>query len=125
MTTSHLPFDQLQLELGDRLGGIETLRTGLGAIHDGVAAVEPERVLEIVEALAGGLVAGVLDPARRLQQRRGAEETCAVPPVARARGRAAGAQNALVEAVELFAVLVALLPFLLWRRRRGLATRLA
>src|ERR1700745_3787635 len=112
MTTSHLPFDQLQLELGDRLGGIETLRTGLGAVHDGVAAVEPERVLEIVEPLAGSFVARVLDPAGGLQQRRRSEEALAVPPIARARGRAAGAQDALVKAVELFAVLVALPPFL-------------
>src|SRR5689334_14733266 len=119
MTKSHLPFDQLQLELGDRLGGIETLRTGLGAVHDGVAAIEPERILEIVEALSGGLVAGVGDPARGLQQRGRTEEALAVPPIARAGGRAAGAENALIKPVELFTVLVALLPFLL-RRRRGL-----
>src|SRR6266567_3077613 len=121
---SDLTLDHLQLQLGNRLGRIEALRAGLGAVHDGVAAVEPERVLEIVEAFAGGLVARILDPACRLQQRGGAEETLAVPPIARARGRAAGAQNAFVEAVELFAVLVALPPFLLRRRRRGLQPRL-
>ena len=65
--TSHLPFDHHHLEFGDRLGGVEALRAGFGAVHDGVAAVEPERVFEIVEPLAGGLVAGILDPARRLQ----------------------------------------------------------
>ena len=51
------PLDHLQLELGDGFGGIETLRAGLGAVHDGVAAVEPERIFEVVEPLAGGLVA--------------------------------------------------------------------
>src|SRR6266404_9567970 len=121
---SDLTLDHLQLQLGNRLGRVEALRAGLGAVHDGVAAVEPERVLEIVEPLAGGLVAGILDPARRLQQRGGAEETLAVPPIARARGRAAGAQDALIEAVELFAILVALLPFLLRSRRGGLQPRL-
>ena len=50
---SHLPLDEHHLDLGDGLGGVEALRAGLGAIHDGVAAVEPERVLEIVEPLAG------------------------------------------------------------------------
>src|SRR5579864_9478708 len=49
-----LPFDQFQLELGDRLGGIQPLGAGLGAIHDRVAAIEPERVFEIVEPFAGG-----------------------------------------------------------------------
>src|SRR5258707_10510137 len=53
----NLPLDHLQLELGDRLGGIETLRAGLGAVHDGVAAIESERVFEIVEPFAGGFVA--------------------------------------------------------------------
>src|SRR3954471_19095968 len=106
-TQLDLPLDQLQLEFGDGLRRVEAFRAGFGAIHDGVAAVEPERVFEIVEALAGRFIARILDPARGLQQRGGAEEALAVPPVARARGRAARAQNAFVEAVELFAVLVA------------------
>jgi len=43
-----LPLDHLQLEVGDRLGRVQILRAGLGAVHDGVAAVQPERILEIV-----------------------------------------------------------------------------
>src|SRR5262245_45849341 len=121
---SYLPLDHHPLDLGDRLGGIEPLRAGLGAVHDGVAAIEPERVLENVEPLAGRLVAAVVEPAARLQQRGGAEEALAVPPVARAGGRAAGAQNALIEAVELLAILVALPPFLLRGRRGGAQPRL-
>ena len=65
----HLPFDELQLQLGDGFRRIETLRAGLGAVHDGVAAIEPERILEIVEPFAGRLVARVGDPAVGLQQR--------------------------------------------------------
>src|SRR5215470_16113092 len=79
----HLPLDHLLLDLGDRLRRIEMLRAGVGAVHDGMAAIKPERVLEIVEPLAGRLVAAVGDPTLRLQQRRRAEETVAVPPVAR------------------------------------------
>jgi hypothetical protein len=52
-----LPFNHHLLDFGDGLGGVEILRAGLGAIHDGVAAVQPERVFEIVEPLARGLVA--------------------------------------------------------------------
>src|ERR1700681_254348 len=106
----HLPLDHHQLEFGDGLGRIEALRAGLGAVQDGVATIEPERILEIVEPLAGGFIAAVLDPAVRLQQRGRAEITLAVPPIARAGGRAAGAQDAFIESVELFAVLVALPP---------------
>ncbi len=51
------PPDHELLELDDRLGRVEALRAGLGAVHDGVTAVQPERVLERVEALAGRLVA--------------------------------------------------------------------
>src|SRR5258705_13975406 len=78
------PLDQLQLEFGNRLGGIEALRAGFCAVHDGVAAIEPERIFEIVEPLAGRLIAAVLDPACRLQQSSGPQEAFAVPPVARA-----------------------------------------
>jgi len=56
---SHLPLDHQALDVGDGLGRVEMLGAGLGAVHDGVAAVEPERVLEVVEPLAGRLVARV------------------------------------------------------------------
>src|ERR1700726_3920528 len=105
---SDLPFDQLELELGDRLRRIEALGAGLGAIHDGVAAVEPERIFQLVEPLALGLVAAVGQPAIGLQQDGGAEIALAGPPVGRARGRAAEAQDALPQPVELGALLVRL-----------------
>src|ERR1044071_3292373 len=98
-------LDQHLLDFGDRLRRIEALRAGLGAVHDGVAAIEPERVLEIVEALALGLVAAVAQPAIGLQQDRRAEIALALPPVAGARGRAAEAQDALPQPVELGALL--------------------
>src|SRR5262245_7016294 len=88
---SDLPLDHLQLEPGDCFRGIESLRARLGAVHDGVAAIETERVLEIVKPLAGGFIARIRDPARRLQQRGRAEEAVAVPPIAWGGGRAAGA----------------------------------
>src|SRR6476646_632519 len=100
----HLPLDHHALDLGDGLGGVEALGAGLGAIHDGMAAVEPERILEIIEAVTGRLIAAVLQPAVGLKQRGRTEEALAVPPIARARGRAAGAQDALVQTVELLAV---------------------
>ena len=39
------------LDLGDRLGRVQPLGADLGAVHDGVAAIELERILEIVEPL--------------------------------------------------------------------------
>src|SRR5580700_8294853 len=107
-----LPPDHQLLDLGDGLGRVEALGTGLGAIHDGVAAIEPERVLEIVKALAGRLVAAVGDVAIGLQQGRGTKIAVVVPPIAWAGGRATGAQDAFVEPVKLDAVVVALPPLL-------------
>jgi hypothetical protein len=49
-------FYQHLLDLGDGLAGIEALRTGPGAIENGVASVQPERIFEVVEPLAGPLV---------------------------------------------------------------------
>jgi len=62
----HLPLDHHALEVGDRFGRIEVLGAGLGAVEDGVAAVQPERILQIVEPLAGRFVARIHDPALRL-----------------------------------------------------------
>ena len=83
----------------------EALRAGIGAVHDRVAAIQPERVLESVEALARRFVAGIDEPAIGLQQGSGTEIAVAVPPIARAGRGAAGAQDALVQTVELLAVL--------------------
>src|SRR5437879_1488911 len=79
------------LGLGDCLGGVQPLRAGVGAIHDRVAAVEAERIVELIETLPRVLVPAVGEPALRLQEDGRAEILVGVPPVARARGRAAEA----------------------------------
>src|SRR6478672_9764720 len=84
MTGRSAPRYHQLLDFGNGLGGVETLRTGSGAVHDGVAAIEAERILQIVEPLARRLVAAVGDPAIGLQQDRGAEIALAAPPIARA-----------------------------------------
>src|SRR3546814_21019991 len=68
----------------------------------------------LFRSLAGHLVAAVGDPAVGLQQDGRAEEAVGIPPVAGAGGRAAGAEDALIEAVELLA---------LFRRLLALARR--
>src|SRR4029077_17165035 len=82
------------LDLGDGARRVEVLRTHVGAVHDRVAAIQPEGILQVIEALTARLVAAVDDPAVGRKQRRRSEEALTVPPVARTGGRAAGAQNA-------------------------------
>ena len=64
---SQSPLDHHLLDVDDRLRRVEPFGAGLGAVHDRVAAVEAERVLEIVEALALRFVARVDEPAIGLQ----------------------------------------------------------
>src|SRR3546814_6406679 len=59
------------LDLRDGLARIESLWTGPGAVENGVAPIEPERVLELVEPLAGRLVSAVGQPAPGLQKHGG------------------------------------------------------
>src|SRR5690606_365556 len=97
---SDLARQHQPLDLADRLARVEALGAGAGAVHDRVAAVELERILQIVQARAGVLVAAVDDPAVGLQQDRRAQVALAVPPVAGAGGAAAGAQDAFVQPVQ-------------------------
>src|SRR3712207_4348199 len=92
--SSDRALDEHLLGLGDRLGRVEALRADVRAVHDRVAAIEAERILELVEPLAGNLVAAVGEPAERLEKNRRAEEAIRIPPIARAGGRAAGAEDA-------------------------------
>ena len=56
------------LDTGDRLPGIKTFRTGLGAVHDGVAAVELVSVIQSRQTLLRSLVPRVDNPAVRLKK---------------------------------------------------------
>src|SRR4029077_11344803 len=89
------------LGVGNRTCRVEPFRASFGAVHDGVAAIETERILKAVKPLAGALISAVDKPAVRLQQNRRPEIPVLVPPVARARRRAAEAKNALPRTVEL------------------------
>src|SRR4029453_17987656 len=93
MTGRSTPRYHQLLDFGDRLGGVEALRTGARAVHDGVAAIEAKRALEMVEPLARRLVAAVGDPAIGLQQDRRPEIALAAPPVAGTAGGAAAAED--------------------------------
>ena len=55
--SSDLPLDHQVLDLGDRLRRIETLGAGLGAIHDRMAAIKPERIFDMIEPVAFRFVA--------------------------------------------------------------------
>ncbi len=84
-----------------------------------MAAIQSKRVLEFVEALAGGVIATVDQPAVSRQQRGRTEVTITVPPVTRAAGRATGAQDAGRRLVDELLVFLALQALPIRRRRRA------
>ena len=119
------PLNDHFLDRGDRLAGVQPLRAGPGAVKDRVAAIEPERVFELVEPFACRLVAAVGQPAIGLEKHGRPEEPIAVPPMARASRRAAKAEDALgVPSSSLLRIFRRLKSLLLRRRRRCLKPRL-
>src|SRR3546814_5706035 len=83
----------------------DLLGANVRAVHDGVAAIEAERVLKLIQPFARHFVTAVGQPAIGLQQDRRAEEAVGVPPIAGAGCGTTGAQDALVKSVQLGAIL--------------------
>lgn len=69
-----------------------------------MAVVGTGAVLEQVKTVVEVLVEGLNEPAVRLHEHGGAKEDLTIPPVSRARRRAARTQNALVEPIETVTV---------------------
>lgn len=93
------------LDLSNGKTGVQTLGAGSRTVHDGVASVQTHGVLETGTAGSASLVTGVNHPSVGLHENSRAEVLSGVPPVRRARGRAAGAENAFVETIQLLTVL--------------------
>jgi hypothetical protein len=96
----------LDLRNGQRR--VQALGARPRAVENGVASVQAHAVVQRILALGPLLISRVGDPAVALQQHSGAEVFFLVPPVRGARRRAAGAEDALVEAIELLAVFLGL-----------------
>ena len=65
---SYHALDHHVLDVADRLGRIKLFRADIHAIHNGVATEQPVWVFQVIEALAGGMVARVGEKTVRLQQ---------------------------------------------------------
>jgi len=61
-TINLVRLGDLLLDVSDGLAGVQVFWAGLGAVHDGVAAVQLEGVVQLRQPLFRELVARVLDP---------------------------------------------------------------
>ena len=96
------------LDLSNRQGGVQALGACPRAVENGVASVQAHAVVEGVLALGLPLVTRIGDPAVRLEENGRSKVLLLVPPVRGAGCRAAGAENAFVETVELLALVLCL-----------------
>ena len=96
------------LQLVDRATRVEVLRASLGAVHDSMATIELVGIIQTLQTLLRHLITGIGNPAVSLLENGRTEVLIRVPPVGRARGGAASAENALVETVQQQTILVGL-----------------
>ena len=96
------------LQLVDRSTRIQILGASMRAVHNRMASIQLVRIVQTLQSLLRHLITGIGDPSVRLLQNRRTQVLISVPPVRRARRRAAGAENALVQTVQKQTVLVRL-----------------
>lgn len=99
------------LDLSNRQRRVQALRACPRAVENGVASVQAHAVVKRILTLGLLLVTRVGNPAVRLEEHGGSKVLLLVPPVRWAGCRAASAENAFVETVELLAVFLGLTVF--------------
>ena len=72
-------------DLCNGLARIQVLGTDLGAVHDCVASIQFEGIVQVVQPFLGHFVAGIFDPSIGLHQNGRSQVLVGVPPVAGAR----------------------------------------
>src|SRR3546814_12881198 len=87
VTRSNLPLNHHLLDLPNGPRGRKALRTHVGAVHDGVAAIETERVFQFVKPFARHFVAAVGQPAIGLKENGRTKKLVRIPPIAWANDR--------------------------------------
>lgn len=93
------------LDLRNGASWIQALGTGARAVHDSVATVHTEGILQLAQTFCGVLVTRIDDPAIGLHKHSRAQILLSIPPVRGARCGAASTQNALVQTIEFETIL--------------------
>ena len=112
------------LDLSNGLTRVQVLGASPGAVHNGVASVKREGVLELLSSLLTKVITGISHPSVSLHENGRSKVLILVPPVGWAGCGAACAKNALVKTVETTTLLGRLQVLTLSRGVVGLEERL-
>lgn len=82
--------------------------TRLGTIHNGMTAIQLERIIQVLESLLSGGIPGIGNPSVGLHQDGRSEVLVGTPPVGRTGGGTAGTEDAFVHAIEFGPILFGL-----------------
>src|SRR5690606_19697755 len=100
----------------DGAGWVQSLGTNCDTVHDSTATEDTERVLKPGQTLGSSCVTAIGEEAIGLQQTGRSDELVGIPPERGTIGTAAGAQDALVQSIQLSPVLRRLQSLDGWRR---------
>lgn len=92
----------------DLLCRVQTLWASTGAVHNCMAPVELELIIDGIKPLFCVLVTAVSYPSMSMEQGCWAKISFRVPPIARARGTATSTENTLIHPVKLLPILLTL-----------------
>jgi hypothetical protein len=105
---NYLVIGQPLLDSGNRLSWVQMLRADLGTVHDRVATIQLESVIQLRQTLLRLAITTIFNPAIRLHQDSRSQVLVGIPPIARARSTAASTENAFVHSIQLGAVFLGL-----------------
>ena len=98
-------IEQHGTNMTNRLRWIQALRAHVDAVLNAVTTKYAERIVQFGQSIFCGGVSTVGEEAIGLEQTRGTDKPIGIPPERGTTGRATGAENALVQPIQLGALL--------------------
>lgn len=106
--TGHFLMRQLLLDLGNGFTRVQVFGADLGTVHDRMASIKLECIVQFRQSLLGRAIPRVFDPTVCLHQNRRSQVLVGIPPITWTRRRAASTQNAFVHTIQLGTILFGL-----------------
>ena len=102
---------QFLLDAGNGLSRIQVLGTDLGTVHDGMATVQLQGIIHLLQSFGSGSVTRILHPSVGLHQDGWSQVGVGIPPITGTGSRTARTENTFVHTIQLGTVLACLQEF--------------